>query len=555
MRYEEDILMHHGIKGQKWGVRKQSYSDVLSSLSDKDFVSDSKNAYRISDKKEKLSNSPTYVTLNKKDRANYIVGFSFFFDKMYSVNMKTTNKMISPSERKRVKAFVDMYKNDPEVKKSLVEDSSKTHMIKSLVLNKKHFDKMYSKMDDSKLATKAYKDFTFDLTFNKELANKYIDKFKDQGYNSLIDDHDASNGMSKNPLIVFNAAKDLKVSNYQTISDKDKKEALKLIRRGELKHMDTTFGQDIMSDSIEHHGVKGQKWGVRKKSRVTLSEVPDNAIIRTRKKVSKKYRAEAAKNHLYDLRNSEGKKIGNLNVYDESKKSMNVVWIGVDPKHRGQGYATDAMRQVIDLANKKKMSQVTLEVPGESPDAHHIYKKLGFKDDKKVSSDDDYWGGLTSMKKELKHMDTTFGQDIISDSIEHHGVKGMKWGQRRSVHASGVNNSPKPKSSIGNRIQTHYANKARAQQWRSQYNNRGSMSTDELRRAVNRLNLENQFEAATRQAMASSSKTVFSKYKDQYINGAVQGAVNNTNQVGNRVGQAAARAMIKRIGMTAAAAV
>lgn len=144
------------------------------------------------------------------------------------------------------------------------------------------------------------------------------------------------------------------------------------------------------NEILMHHGIKGQKWGVRKKSRVILSEVPDNAIIRTRKKVSKKYRAEAAKNHLYDLRNSEGKKIGNLNLYDESKKSMNVVWVGVNSKYRGQGYATDAMRQVIDLANKKKMSQITLEVPGGSPDAHHIYKKLGFKDDKKVSSDNDY---------------------------------------------------------------------------------------------------------------------------------------------------------------------
>ena len=142
-----------------------------------------------------------------------------------------------------------------------------------------------------------------------------------------------------------------------------------------------------------------------------------------------------------------------------------------------------------------------------------------------------------------------------NDILMHHGVKGMKWGQRKATRVAGGGTGSKHKSSIGNRIQTHYANKARAQQWRSQYNNRGSMSTDELRRAVNRLNLENQFDAATKQAMASSSKTVFSKYKDQYINGAVQGAVNNTNQVGNRVGQAAATAMIKRIGTAAAASV
>ena len=139
--------------------------------------------------------------------------------------------------------------------------------------------------------------------------------------------------------------------------------------------------------------------------------------------------------------------------------------------------------------------------------------------------------------------------------LMHHGVKGMKWGKRKAARSTGTNTSSKTRSSIDNYIQTRSANKARAKQWRSQYNNRGKMSTEDLRRAVNRLNLENQFDLATKQAMASSSKTVFSKYKDQYINGTIQGAVNTTNQVGNKVGQAAAMAMIKRIGMAAAASI
>lgn len=141
------------------------------------------------------------------------------------------------------------------------------------------------------------------------------------------------------------------------------------------------------------------------------------------------------------------------------------------------------------------------------------------------------------------------------DILMHHGVKGMKWGQHKAVRTTGTNTGFKPRSSIGNYIQIRNANKARAKNWRSQYNNRGEMSTEELRRAVNRLNLENQFDAATKQAMDSSKQSVFSKYKQQYINGTVQGAVNTTNQVGNRVGQAAARAMVKRIGKAAATSV
>ena len=485
MSYENEILMHHGIKGQKWGVRKY---------------------------KEARSRGINASKMNQE-----AAGRRHEASKRYVQN---TNKM-----------YENAYKRD-----------TISNQLKSVKPNSAKASRYTSKMNEYDSKAKAYSDKRNAAEKDYNNADKDVAKYADAYKSALKEAANQKVEIKKHTLgrtLVMGA---FHMPYSPSSKDTFDEDVMTYRSVNHVKHSDVQA-----SDSIEHHGIKGQKWGVRKKSRVTLSEVPDNAIIRTRKKISKKYRAEAAKNHLYDLRNSEGKKIGNLNLYDESKKSMNVVWVGVNSKHRGQGYATDAMRQVIDLANKKKMSQITLEVPGGSPDAHHIYKKLGFKDDKKVSSDDDYWGGLTSMKKELKHMDTPFGQD----SIEHHGVKGMKWGQHKVTRVAGGSTG----SSIGAHIQTRYANKARAKQWRSQYNNRGKMSTEELRRAVNRLNLENQFDVATKQAMASSSKTVFSKYKDQYINGAIQGAVNNTNQVGNRVGQAAARAMIKRIGMAAAASV
>lgn len=191
------------------------------------------------------------------------------------------------------------------------------------------------------------------------------------------------------------------------------------------------------TDDIEHHGTKGQKWGVRKKktlpsyNRVSLDENPQSRISKALDKVSKWHKGETYKTKILTLRNSEGKKIGTMNLYDESNKSMNIVWLGVNKKYRGKGYATDALNQAIELAKKKKMSQVTLEVPGTSNDAHHIYRKLGFKDGEVISPVDDAWGGLTEMKKDLNH---TY-QDIMSDSIEHHGVKGQKWGVQRYKNA------------------------------------------------------------------------------------------------------------------------
>lgn len=50
----------------------------------------------------------------------------------------------------------------------------------------------------------------------------------------------------------------------------------------------------------------------------------------------------------------------------------------------------------------KGCKQVTLEVPGVSPNARHIYEKLGFKSTGEViGDDDDICGGLTKMRLEL----------------------------------------------------------------------------------------------------------------------------------------------------------
>lgn len=219
-QYGQLVLVQHGVKGQRWGVRK-SYSQVIKSLSDKDSKFNSKNYYRVSDKKETLKNTYNYVSTNKKDHNEYVGNYAQLLNKAYSIKMTSSSAFVSPSTRKRVEAFVSLYKSDPMVKKSLVDNHKNIHILKSLVFGKKHFDKMYSKMDDVKLVKKAYKDFAADLALDRKLGNKYINTFKKKGYNSIIDDNDRLNGYSKSPLIVFDMAKNLKVSDYHKLNEKE----------------------------------------------------------------------------------------------------------------------------------------------------------------------------------------------------------------------------------------------------------------------------------------------------------------------------------------------
>ena len=107
---------------------------------------------------------------------------------------------------------------------------------------------------------------------------------------------------------------------------------------------------------------------------------------------------------LADYKILEGKtNIGNLDLTEISKEELNVMWIEIDEKYRGHGYAQEVLKWVIKFAKERKYKTLTLEVPGTSPDARHIYEKLGFKEVGQISSPDEdfFWGGLTAMKKVL----------------------------------------------------------------------------------------------------------------------------------------------------------
>jgi predicted GIY-YIG superfamily endonuclease len=85
----------------------------------------------------------------------------------------------------------------------------------------------------------------------------------------------------------------------------------------------------------------------------------------------------------------------------------------------------------------------------------------------------------------MDKMDAILAQDVGSASIEHHGVKGQKWGVRRRVQALVGGSGQVPKSAAA-------ASESREKSWKKVYANRASMSTPQLREKVNRLTLENQ---------------------------------------------------------------
>ena len=135
---------------------------------------------------------------------------------------------------------------------------------------------------------------------------------------------------------------------------------------------------------------------------LTMEEIKRGPIAKMIEKVSKNSAEEMEKSAIFNIK-LDGKKVGELQLYHEGDNSVNGVWLDINEKERGKGYATAALSAALNECKKRGYKSFTLEVPGNSPDARHIYEKMGFKVVKELSSaDDDYvWGGLTAMELDL----------------------------------------------------------------------------------------------------------------------------------------------------------
>lgn len=293
------------------------------------------------------------------------------------------------------------------------------------------------------------------------------------------------------------------------------------IENDDKKRIKVLFNSIQKELPIEHFGVKGMKWGVRRYQNKDGSLTPagkkreaeesaKKTIFGTAKAFSVKTRdgssidakpipkpsvgkrildslmgtpTDQQMGHRgdanYTLNDSKGNKVGELSLISKKDGVAYVDWIEIDKKQRGKGYATDVLNSLLETAKDSGYSKVELNAVKK---ARPLYERVGFtyKDMSKVN----IMKRINEFEFGCKHMEYDLTKlRHSSDELLHYGILGMKWGVRRTeaqlARARGKKSSDEDASDDYKKAHDKKSVK--------------SMSDKELRDRLNRLQMEQQY--------------------------------------------------------------
>lgn len=209
-------LYHFGVKGMKWGVRKdRRYTDKVDTRKDAFILKKGSHIHRSTYNSEEINrDGHAFATFKIKDAKGYASRNKFFSGgkKTFDLTMIAKEDLISPSRKERVSTFVELMVNDPKFKEAYQAQKQTYQLIKNPNKAKK-IDQTIKGLE------KEYEMFAVSLGGNKELQKRYFSELNKKGYNMVIDDADAAI-ISNSPIIVFDRQKSLEVVSINEVNRK-----------------------------------------------------------------------------------------------------------------------------------------------------------------------------------------------------------------------------------------------------------------------------------------------------------------------------------------------
>lgn len=237
-------IQHHGIKGQKWGVRrfqnkdgsltpagKHRYTDgehgeFMGQNRDEDIrIKTNSDAYRLQAKDKLRGNGQSYISLDKLDHLKYIdatvsgdsgllLNASIDDEYGHSIKMKIQNELIAPSYNKSIEAFLRATSN--------VGINEVAKQVERPEYSGKQFVSDLNNISVTEARDRAYIHFMGTMMRDSKAKSEFFGELKKQGYNAVIDEWDVNfgKGFAKSSMIIFEQS-DAKQVDSRKIDDWD----------------------------------------------------------------------------------------------------------------------------------------------------------------------------------------------------------------------------------------------------------------------------------------------------------------------------------------------
>jgi len=135
----------------------------------------------------------------------------------YIVSIKAKEAITSPSQKERVKAFIELMGEDVKAKNGKGEDVS--YKGREFMANSWDAHK-----SNEEVALQSYRNFSLGLVNKTPLSDAYFDKLKSKGFNAIVDDND-SGKLSDAPMLIFDTGKSMERIGATVLTEESIREA------------------------------------------------------------------------------------------------------------------------------------------------------------------------------------------------------------------------------------------------------------------------------------------------------------------------------------------